>query len=142
LIAPDANLLIYAHHPTSPFHKRAKVWLEDALSGSETVGIPTVSIYGFLRFITNPAFQSRPLTFASASAVVASWISIPNTHILHPGDRHWEILRDIGTKVRIRGGLVTDAVLAATAIEYGAIVHTNDRDFARFPGLRWHNPLE
>jgi hypothetical protein len=142
LIAPDANLLIYAHQPSSPFHNRAKVWFEQMLSSSEPVGIPSVSVYGFLRFMTNPRFQPHPVTFGAASAAVDGWIAATSVRILYPGDRHWQILRELGSKVHIRGGLVTDAVLAAIAIEHSAIVHTNDRDFARFPGLRWHNPLE
>jgi predicted nucleic acid-binding protein len=39
------------------------------------------------------------------------------------------------------GPLVSDAEIAAITIEHGGVLHTADRDFARFPGLRWKNPL-
>lgn len=142
MIAPDANLLIYAHQTTSPFHRKARAWLEDILSSTVPVGLPSLSVYAFLRFMTNPKLQKSPLNFAQASALVDSWLAVPQCHILYPGERHWQILRDLSGQVRLYGSHITDAAIAATAIEYGAVVHTNDRDFARFPGLRWQNPLE
>jgi uncharacterized protein len=43
---------------------------------------------------------------------------------------------------RVRGSLIMDAHLAALAIEHGATLCTNDRDFARFPGLKLEFPLQ
>lgn len=106
------------------------------------MGIPILSVYAFLRFVTHPRHLQIPATFAQPGAIVNSWLAVPHVRILYPGERHWSILQQLSTKVRLSGAQITDAAIAAIAIEYGATVHTNDRDFARFPGLRWHNPLE
>jgi len=142
MIAPDANLLIYAHDPVSPFHRESRTWLEDLFSGSEPVGIPILSIHSFLRFVTNPKLASTPITFSQGWTLVNLWLDLPDVSILYPGHRHWQILQQLGKEVRLHGNLITDAAIAAIAQEHGATVHTNDRDFARFPNLRWHNPLK
>ena len=141
MISPDANLLIYANHPTSLDYIASKVWLEGLLSSSEPVGIPILSVYAFLRFMTNPKVHPKPATFRHAAEVVDSWLALPHVQVLYTGDRHWSLLQQLGIDIRASGNVITDATIAAIAIEYGAIVHTNDRDFARFPGLRWTNPL-
>lgn len=141
MIAPDANLLIYAYQTTSPFHAQARQWIEKLYVGEESIGIPILSVYGFLRFMTNPKINPKPATYSQANAIVDSWLAIPKLHILYPGDRHLRLMHDLSRHVRIAGSDVTDLAIAAIAIEYGAIVHTHDRGFARFPGLRWQNPL-
>ena len=141
MIAPDANLLIYASDPASSFHARAHLWLEDVLSSAEPVGLPIISLYAFLRFVTNPRIAPAALAFGAATTVIDRWLALPHVRILYPGDRHWQILQSLSKGTRLTGNLITDATIAAIAQEYGAVVHTNDRDFARFPGVRWHNPL-
>jgi uncharacterized protein len=142
VIAPDANLLIYAYSPESPFHGASRVWMSEVFSGVEPVGIPLFCIHGFLRFVTNATILRNPLAFAEAAAIVDTWLALPQVRILYPGDRHWILLQQLAGHVRLRGAQISDAAIAAVAMEYGAVVHTNDRDFARFPGLRWVNPLE
>jgi toxin-antitoxin system PIN domain toxin len=142
MIAPDANLLIYAYDAESPFHASSRRWLDSLLSSPEPVGIPIYCIQGFLRFVTNARIAPKPVTFGQAAEVVNTWLDRPNVRILYPGDRHWLLLQQLASKVRLGGAQITDAAIAAIAIEYGAVVYTNDRDFARFPGLRWANPLE
>jgi toxin-antitoxin system PIN domain toxin len=142
VIAPDVNLLIYAYTPEFPFHKASRIWMSEVLSGLEPVGIPLFCIHGFLRFVTNATILRKPLTFAEAAAIVNTWLALPQVQILYPGDRHWLLLQTLSKQVRLSGAQITDAAIAAIAIEYGAVVYTNDRDFARFPGLRWVNPLE
>jgi toxin-antitoxin system PIN domain toxin len=141
MIVPDGNLLIYANHPTSSFHALSRAWLEATLSSSELVGIPAISIYAFLRFITSSKIHPRPATFLEASQVVEAWLGLPNVRMLYPGDRHWHLLKQLGSDTRASGKFITDVVIAAIAVEHGGIVHTNDNDFARFSGVRWHNPL-
>jgi toxin-antitoxin system PIN domain toxin len=141
MIAPDANLLIYAYTPQDSFHKSSRKWLEEILSGAEPVGIPIISIHAFMRVQTDLRGRN-PATFAQAAAAVDSWLELPHVHVLYPGDRHWVLFQQLCSHVKIRGTQLTDAVIAAIAQEYGATVHTNDRDFARFPGVRWHNPLQ
>lgn len=141
MIAPDANLLIFAHDPVSPFHDPSRRWLEDILSEYQPIGFPILCIHGFLRFVTNPQIASTPVTFQQGADIVGSWLALPHVRILYPGERHWQILRQLSHEVRLRGNLITDAAIAAIAQEYGATIYSNDRDFARFPGLRWINPL-
>jgi toxin-antitoxin system PIN domain toxin len=142
VIAPDANLLIYANHFTSPSHEASKAWLEELFSGTDLVGLPIFSVTGFLRFMTHPGIHPRPASFRQASEIVESWLAVPNVRIIYPGERHWQIVKQLGLDIRASGNVITDVAIAALAMEYGAVVHTNDRDFARFPGLRWFNPLE
>jgi uncharacterized protein len=141
MIAPDANLLIYSYNPAAPEHAKSQAWLERLFSETEPVGIPVLSLYGFLRFVTHPRHMVRPASFLEASSIVDSWLALAHVRILYPGDRHWLLMQQLSQQVRLSGPQITDAAIAAIAIEYGAVVHTNDRDFARFPGLRWLNPL-
>lgn len=142
MILIDANLLLYAHHPGSPEHERAREWLEARLSGPGAVFLAWSTIHAFLRIITNPRVFERPLKMDEASAIVSSWLDLPTVSTVEPGERHWPILRDLLTKGRVAGPLVADAALAALAIEHGATIASTDRDFSRFPGLRWVNPIE
>ena len=76
-----------------------------------------------------------------AVAIVQQWIDLKQVRLLVPGEGHWNILQQMLKEGRVRGPLTTDAELAALTIEYGGVLYTTDRDFARFPGLRWVNPL-
>ncbi len=100
-----------------------------------------LTIWAFLRVSTNPRAFDRPLSILEAEAAVSSWLDQPVAGILDAGERHWDILRDLLRTGQATGPLVMDAVLAALAIEHGATLHTTDRDFSRFPGLKWTNPL-
>jgi hypothetical protein len=137
----DLNLLIYAVKRDSAPHPAARAWLEDVLSGDETVALPWVVILGFLRVTTNPRILARPLTPEQAMGVVDGWLARPAVTLLHPGDEHWPILRELLGASGTAGNLSTDAHLAALAIEHGAEWCTADGDFARFAQLRWVNPL-
>ena len=96
----------------------------------------------FLRVGTNSRLRRDAPTLDEAIAIFAGWLERPNVTLLNPGERHWEILREMMTKGQARGPLVSDAHLAALAIEHGAVLATTDRDFARFPGLKFFNPLD
>jgi toxin-antitoxin system PIN domain toxin len=141
MIAPDTNLLLYAYHPESLHHAAAKAWLEEILSGAEPVGFPLPVIHAFIRLLTNPAIAGRIVTLTDTLSIVDDWLTLPQVSILLPGDRHWQLLKKVTLDGYASANLVPDAVIAAIAMEYGATIHTNDRDFARFPNLRWHNPL-
>jgi len=142
MIAPDANLLIYAYNPTAPEHRASRLWLETVLSGDEPVGIAHLCAYTLMRFVTNPKLVRHPVSFHQAIQLIDTWLEQRHVSILYPGARHWTLLSGLAEGSRLRGAQLTDAAIAAIAIEYGAVIHTNDRDFARFPGLRWHNPLQ
>jgi hypothetical protein len=138
----DANLLLYAHDPRATQHEASRAWLEAALSGSELVRFAWVTLWAFLRISTNPRVFERPLSTKEAEEAVSSWLAQPLAGVLEPAERHWEILTGLMHSGQTTGPLVMDAALAAIAIEHGATLHTTDRDFARFPGLRWINPLD
>jgi toxin-antitoxin system PIN domain toxin len=141
VILIDANLLLYAYHPRAAQHEESRAWLETALAGPDLVRFAWLTLWAFLRIATSPRVFDRPLSTSEAAAAVAAWLDQPAAGILEPGDRHWEILRGLMRDGQTVGALVMDAVLAAIAIEHGATVCTTDRDFTRFAGLRWTNPL-
>lgn len=140
-ILVDANLLLYAYHPKADEHEASRAWLEQILTGTELVRFAWLTLWAFLRIATNRRVFERPLSAPEAEVAVSSWLGQPGAGILEPGERHWDILRALMKDGQTAGPLVMDAVLAALAIEHGATLHTTDRDFSRFPGLKWTNPL-
>jgi uncharacterized protein len=141
MILIDANILLYAYDPSSPHHRAAHDWLETTLAEPEPVGVAWMVILAFLRIGTSSRVLEHPFSIAEAAAVVSGWLDPPMVTLLHPGERHWEILRRMLGEGQASGPLVMDAHLAALAIEHGATLATADRDFARFPGVRLLNPL-
>lgn len=138
---PDLNLLIYAVDRSSHSHASAGRWWNELLSGTETVAFGWTVLLGFLRLTTNPRIMQAPLTADEALDYVDRWLSHPVTTTIDPGPRHTSILRDLLSGAGTAGNLVSDAHLAALAIEHGGELCSADHDFARFPGLRWVNPL-
>ncbi len=141
MIVLDANILLYAYDSLSPDHAKARGWVETTLSSDQPVGLPWQTAAAFLRITTNPRIPGQRLTLEEAVGVVDQWFEQPNVRLLAPGDGHWSVFRQMAIDGQARGPLITDAQLAALTIEYGGVLHTTDRDFARFPGLRWTNPL-
>ena len=142
MIVLDVNLLLYAYDSTARDHERAKLWLERTFIAPETVGLPWATILAFLRISTTPRVETKPLELEDAKSIVTDWLARSNIAIVQPTERHWEILSRLLPKSRIRGSLIMDGHLAALAIEHGATLCTNDRDFARFPGLKVEYPLQ
>ncbi len=141
MILVDSNLLLYCNDLSSPFCSRAQAWAEAIVNGSEAVGLPWITIVAFLRITTQPGF-GRPLAIGQAIEAIDEWLDRPNVRIVAPGPRHWAILKELMPEAQVRGKLVTDAHLAALAIETGSTFCTNDLDFARFPGLKVTYPLK
>jgi uncharacterized protein len=141
VIVVDANILLYAYGTASALHKEARAWLEKVLSDAEPVGLPWQSVTAFIRIATNPRLPGFRRSIEEVSRTVDEWLERPNVRVLTPGDDHWLLFRRMIVEGQASGPLVTDAQLAALTIEYGGVLHTTDRDFARFPGLRWKNPL-
>jgi toxin-antitoxin system PIN domain toxin len=142
VIVLDANLLIYAYDSGSTQHGRARPWIEKIFSGMDTVGVPWQAGSAFLRFMTNRRLPGPKMSLEAASQIVTEWIGQPSIRLLSPGDGHWSILRRMLIEGQAPGALVSDAVIAALTVEHGGTLYSADRDFARFPGLRWVNPLE
>lgn len=141
MILVDANLLLYAYHHRAEQHDASRAWLEAALSGPELVRFAWLTLWAFLRISTNPRVFDRPFSTSEAETVVSSWLVQPAAGILEPGEHHWELLGGLVREGQATGPLVVDAVIAAIALEHGAILCTTDRDFSRFPRLKWTNPL-
>lgn len=140
MILPDVNVLIYAFRPDTPEHARHKAWLEGAINGRAAYGIAPQVLASFVRITTNAKIFARPDPLDAALAFCGVIMEQPNATLITPGDRHWEIFEVLCTQANATGNLVQDAWFAALAIEAGCEWITNDRDYARFPGLRWRVP--
>ncbi len=141
MILVDANILIYAIDADSPHHGRAKLWLEDALSGAGWIGLPWIVVLAFLRITTRAGIMRRPLPTQDALAYVDSWFGQPNVRPVGPGESHWAILGNLLRASGTAGNLTTDAHLAALALEHGCTIASADNDFKRFAGVGHTNPL-
>lgn len=142
MIVVDANLLLYAYDSSSQLHAKARVWVEQTFSNGTPVGLPWQTVTAFLRIATNPRLSGQRFTPEEAVQIVDQWMEQPNVRLLSAGDQHWSLLRQMMLDGQARGPLISDADLAALTVEYGGVLYTTDRDFARFPGLRWTNPLD
>jgi toxin-antitoxin system PIN domain toxin len=138
---PDLNLLVYAANESAAQHAPARAWVEETLSGRETVAFAWPVLIGFVRVITNPRVLQRPWDARQAIAVVDGWLDQPPVTVVHPTGRHLAVLRDLLIPLGTAGNLTSDAHLAALAIEHGATLCSSDNDFSRFAGLRWVDPL-
>ena len=141
MILPDVNVLVHAYNGGSPVHARARAWWEETLSAPAPVGLAWSVVLGYIRIVTHPRIAAHPLPAERACAHVESWLAQPQVALLHPGERHAAILFDLLRRLGTAGNLTSDAHLAALAMEHQAEVASTDADFARFPGLRWRNPL-
>jgi len=141
MIVPDVNLLLYAYDSDSPFHAKAAAWWQGCLSGTEPVGLAHVVVFGFMRIGTNSRVFHNPMTPFEAAEHIRSWQAQSMVQLLEPRADHvaqvLKLLETLGTA----GNLVTDAQLAALALENEGVLHTGDADFLRFRGLRWFNPI-
>lgn len=141
MIVLDANILLYAYNSATSLHAKARAWIEETFSSSEPVGIPWQTVTAFLRITTNSKFPGQRFNVNEAVEIMEAWLGQPNIQLLAPSDTHWQHFRCMLLDGQASGQLVSDAHLAALALEYGGVLYTTDRDFARFPGLRWKNPL-
>ena len=137
----DANLLLFARNADDPRNPAASQWLTDALNGPTRVGLPWQSLAAFVRIATNPRAFQLPLEPEVAWDQVETWLEAPSAWVPNPTSRHGEVLGDLVRRHRVRGPLVTDAQLVALALEHGLAVASADSDFARFPEVRWVDPL-
>lgn len=141
MILVDANLLVYAYVSSMAQHAGARAWLDARLNGTAPVGLPWPSLLAFVRLVSNPRVFEHPVAVADAWRQVEEWLDCPSVWIPLPTERHREVLRPLLAVAGARANLVPDAHLAALALEHGLLLCSTDGDFARFPGLRWENPL-
>jgi toxin-antitoxin system PIN domain toxin len=141
VILVDANLLLYAVVSNYDQHAAAHAWLDEQLNSPIRVGLPWVSVLGFLRISTNPRIFSDPLSMRQAWGRVEVWLDAPNVWSPETTERHRTILERFLRGAASSAKLVSDAHLATLAIEHGLLLCSSDGDFARFDGLRWRNPI-
>jgi uncharacterized protein len=142
MILSDANLLLYAYNTDAPEYEQSRPWLEESLSATTSFAFSWQTITAFIRISTNIKAFPKPLTIKEATEIVTEWLERPNTTILQPTERHWEIFARLLDEGQAAGALVMDAHLAALAIEHNCQLATTDRDFARFTELKTVNPLK
>ncbi|MHB8571530.1 MAG: TA system VapC family ribonuclease toxin [Candidatus Dormibacteria bacterium] len=137
----DANILLFAANADSRWHAPASAWLSGVLNGPGRVAIPWTSIGAFLRISTHPRAFERPLTAEQAWAFAEAWLGAPPVWVPNPTEGHAQVLGDLVTRHQLTGNLVSDAQMAALAIEHGLAIYSADTDFARFTEVRWVNPI-
>jgi toxin-antitoxin system PIN domain toxin len=143
MIVPDANLLVCAYDKSSIFHDRACAWWDGCLSGREVVGLTHPSVFAFVRITTNPRAFASPMSLDEAAEHVLSWLERRVSQVLQPPSDHvTDVLALLKGAGGAGGNLVSDAQIAALAQAHRAVVHTADRDFLRFAGIRCHFPLD
>ena len=142
MILCDVNVLLHAHKEGSPAHAVLRPWLIAALDGEVPFGISDLVLSAVVRIATNRRVFDPPSTLTEALAFTEALRSGDNAVQVEPGRRHWELFADLCRRTGATGNLVPDVYLAALAIEHDCVWVSTDRDFARFPGLRWHNPLD
>lgn len=138
----DVNVLVYAHREDAPDHERYRAWLETWLDADTAFGLSDLVLSGLIRVVTHPRVFNKPTPIDVALEFVDALRSRPNCVPVAPGRRHWEIFARLCAAAGVKGNLVPDAYLAALAIESGSEWITTDRDYSRFPGLKWRHPLD
>lgn len=141
MLLPDVNVLVYAHAEQAERHAEHRAWLEKVLAGDQAYAYSELVLSGFVRVVTNPRAFDPPSSIESALDFARQIRGRPNAVQVTPGPRHWDIFCNLCVTAGARGNLVPDAYLAALAIESGSEWISTDRDYARFPGLRWRHPL-
>lgn len=142
MILMDVNVLVHAFRKDMPEHQRYRDWLLEILNGPAAFGVCNFVFSGFLRVVTHPKVFKNPSGWQEAIAFVDAIRLQPNCRKVSFGERHWTIFADLCRTTRATGNLIPDAFLAALAIESGCEWITTDRDYAKFPGLRWRHPLD
>jgi toxin-antitoxin system PIN domain toxin len=141
VILLDVNVLVYAHRADATDHPQYLRWLQEAIAAAAPYGLSELVLSGFLRVVTHPRVFRLPTPMRAALAFCGALRERPNCVVVAPGPRHWEIFTSLCRSGGIKGNLVADAYFAALAIESGSEWITTDRDYSRFPGLRWRHPL-
>ena len=142
MLLVDVNVLVYAHRRDADNHSAYRRWLEASINSEQPFGMADIVLSGFIRIVAHPGIYPFPTPIVEAFRFASNIRSRPNCVMVAPGPRHWDIFGELCGAVRVKGNLVPDAYLAALAIESGSEWITTDRDYSRFPGLRWRHPLD
>jgi len=137
----DVNVLVNAYREDAAHHEPCRALIEEAVSGPAAYGTTSIVLSGFLRVVTHRRVFKTPTSLVDAVEFVDILRTTPQAVPITPGPRHWDIFTELCLEARATGNLIPDAYLAAIAIESGCEFVTTDRDFARFTGLSWIDPL-
>jgi len=140
MILPDVNVLIYAFRKDAPQHAVCRPWLDGMVQSDARFGLSPMALGAVVRVAANPRFHATPSSLDDAFGFCGDLLGQPHCQIVEPGERHWDIFKRLCVETDTRGARVTDAWFAALAIEWGCEWITLDRDYARFPGLKWRTP--
>jgi len=140
MILPDVNVLIYAFRKDVPQHAVCRPWLTEVVKSDAQFGLSPLALTAVVRITTNPRSYRTPSSLEEAFGFCEDLLAQPHCQIVEPGERHWGIFRRLCIETDTRGSRVSDAWFAALAIEWGCDWITLDRDYARFPGLKWQIP--
>lgn len=140
MILPDVNVLVSAFRADHPQHHLCHTWLLTMLKSGERFGLSPLVLAAVVRLSTNPRIFPNPSTLAEAFRFCDYLFAFDQTTTVNTGSHHWRIFADLCQSQDIKGRAVTDAWFAALAIESGCEWVTLDRDFKRFPGLKWRTP--
>ena len=141
MILVDANILLYAEDSRSEHHEAARSWWDAQLSGSDPVALCWPVLTAFIRIGTNARLHQRPLTPKEAIERVQSWLDQPCVRIIQSTEQHWPLFQQMLRAGNATANLVSDAHLAALAVEHNCVLYSTDTDYARFRGLKWKNPI-
>lgn len=141
MLSPDVNILVYAHREDSSHHAQCLEWLEKLVNSDESFAMSELVLSGFLRIVTHAKIFNPPSSLQDALSFVSQIRDQTNCVIVSPQDRHWNIFTKLCEQGNVKGNLIPDAYYAALAIETGSEWVTTDRDFSRFPDLRWSSPV-
>ena len=138
----DANILLYAYDISSVHHRICRTWFERILNAEEIIALPWQTILAFIRIATNSRAVQHPLSAQQACSIVTVWLEHPKLAVIAPEQRFWGLFREQVVEAQVTGALITDAALAALALEHGATLCSTDRDFRRFRGLKLLDPTQ
>jgi uncharacterized protein len=141
MILVNANLLLYAEDALSEHNAPARAWWDERLSGPEVTCLAWQVVQAFIRISTNARLHKRPLNLREACERVQSWLDQPCVRVIQPSDNHWTLFQRMLMRGNATANLVSDTHLAALAIEHNCVLYSTDADFARFPDLKWKNPI-
>ena len=137
MIAVDTNVLVYAHRAETALHQAATRKLVDLAAGRGLWGLPVFCAGEFIRVVTHRRVFNPPSTLEEAIQFLERVVAAPGCRILRPEAGFFELLTTVAREADARGNLAFDAQIAALCREHGvSTLLTNDRDFARFEGLR------
>jgi uncharacterized protein len=141
MLLVDTNVMVYAHRADVDRHEEYRDWMQALIDGPEPYAVTDSAVAGLVRIVTNPRIYKHPATIDEALAFAEQVRNQPHAQVIGPGPRFWDLFVDVCREANVCGDLVPDAYLAALAIEYGCEVVTTDKDFRKFPRLRWRHPL-